>query len=175
MAPMKKILPTLIASLAALAFAAPAANAGLVVEDATEYYLTTDSFINVFDDEPFTSEWYGFYVGDMYLGRVWGKDTKVFKFSRCAGGEVRIEVDVLAQRLNKDNSTIRVQYRLYEGTSCSTKDLESKVTKGDDNLPTGLNNRVRMSDTLFNEDDGDDRAVLGLSITSKQLTYGCNC
>lgn len=80
--------------------------------------------IRIKDDEIFSDEY-----GDLTLtstGVVSPDQPSVtlVKVSQCVGGEVRCEVELDAEYENNGDARISGEVRLFEGTSCSTTDLE---------------------------------------------------
>jgi hypothetical protein len=74
-----------------------------------------------------------------------------------AGGEVRVEVKLVAQARNSGDVTVTGQVLLYEGTSEETNDLDGRV----DVNSTGPRDQFRSySVQVYNQDEGGDHAEL---------------
>src|SRR5689334_10402245 len=97
MRPMKKILPTLMSAVAFLVVGAGSAQAA--TPTGTDYYFKPGSYLSITDHEPFgANEVKNFDLSNVYLGRINGVGSKLLKISRCAGGEVRIDLEITMKR-----------------------------------------------------------------------------
>jgi hypothetical protein len=72
----------------------------------------------------------------------WHRQVSLSQFNECVGGEVRVEIDLRLQLAN-DNTTVRIsgEARLYEGTSCNTRDREDAESL-DGEIPPGRSSRT---------------------------------
>lgn len=121
---MKKILPTLLLTTALLAGVSPAAQAA--DPKAYDFYFLHGSSLTVGDDEswPWTSEWRDFDLSGQYIGRMpYSSVDQTLKFSRCVGGEVRVDI-TLTGHTKAPNNRIKPKVELFEGASCNTDDRE---------------------------------------------------
>jgi hypothetical protein len=82
--------------------------------------------------------------------------------NKC-GGEVRVEFHVTGTLFSDGGWCASGVARLYEGTSTSTGDLDG--TKGFGGC-VGLGQTITISDTVFNTDEGGDKAGFTISLTA---------
>lgn len=151
----RKFLAALIAGAAALGTTSPA----LAVTHGDDYYMAPGTYLKIVDHETFGADQIQkFDLSNLALGRIGDVGTKSFKFSRCAGGEVRVEVTVTVTRLSPSSSTVRYNSSLYEGTSCSSTDLEDTDPIGTSPLD------IYQGLYLYNYDEGGDYATGSLSV-----------
>ena len=118
---MNKILPALLTTAAVLVAGAGTAQAA----PGTDYYFTPGSTMKIVDHEPFgANEVKTVDLSHLYVGRITGETTKMLKFSRCAGGEVRVDLELTVTRETASVNRFGAVARLYEGASCNTDDYD---------------------------------------------------
>jgi hypothetical protein len=121
---MKKILPALLLITALLAGVSPAAQAA--DPKGYDFYFRDGSTLTILDDEswPWDNEMRTFNLGGLYIGRMpYSSVDQTLKFSRCAGGEVRVDITLTGHTKAPDNY-IKPKVELFEGASCNTNDHE---------------------------------------------------
>lgn len=152
----RKTLAGLLAGVAAVLVAAPAHAAGPKGDD---YWLAPGSTITIVDDEYGTDEIQKFDLSNAYLGRLNGDSGGWFKVSRCAGGEVRVEITAQIWRKNADTSLVIYYASLYEGATCGTTDLD-----GGSNTWGWSNTDWEQFLRVDNDNEGGDYAHAKLKI-----------
>jgi hypothetical protein len=126
---MKKLLPTLIATAAVLLAGTSSAQAA--TPTGTDYYFTPGSSLTITDHESFgANEVQTFNLSGVYLGRITGQTSRVLKVSRCAGGEVRIDLEITMKREDVSMNRFEVFAKMYEGASCSNNDYDGGALDG---------------------------------------------
>jgi len=93
-----------------------------------------------------------------------------FSYSQCVGGEVNFKVDVQC-RLGLDNQSVdvNVQTRLFEGTTCLSKDLDGSQNR--EFLVSPCNGSCRPTPllaTVNNKDEGGDKGTIDIQILNEQ-------
>ena len=167
---MKKILPTLIATAAVLL--AGTASAQSATPTGTDYYFTPGSYLTITDHEPFgANEVQTFNLSGLYLGRLTGKTTKTFKVSRCAGGEVRIDLEITVKREDVQMNRFEVFAKMYEGASCSNDDYDGGTIDSDNNafLTDSILNTGAVKLDVKNKYEGGDFATTAFQVTGKAV------
>ncbi|MBE2320509.1 hypothetical protein DVA67_031390 [Solirubrobacter sp. CPCC 204708] len=165
---MNKILPALL-SAAALLFAG-AGSAQAATPTGTDYYFTPGSYLTITDHETFgANEVKTFDLSNLYVGRITGQTSKLFKVSRCAGGEVRIDLEITLKREDLNMNRFEVFAKMFEGASCNSDDYDGGAIDGWMNAfytrPSLINSGAVVLD-IANKYEGGDFAK-----TSFQL-YG---
>ena len=80
--------------------------------------------IRIKDDEVGEDEYGDYSVGGFaVIGEVL-PSRQLEHGDKCVGGEVRFEIDLDAEYISGGGARIRGEARLFEGTSCSTSDVE---------------------------------------------------
>jgi hypothetical protein len=128
-----------------------------------------DSFasMTITDDEawPFSDEVEKFTLGTQapfYVSAVNPVETRVI--SRCAGGEVRIDLHMRVELITADWVRVSGTAYLYEGASCTSNDLDGQKSF---NFQFSPNVTHRPSPIeVENQAEGGDSARIQLSLTN---------
>jgi len=95
-------------------------------------------------------------------------ESRNLSFEVCAGGEVRIELEVGVNLREDDKiAVITILAKMYEGTTCHNNDYEGghKVT-----IEVAPNSPASSDFRLWNKDEGDDYADFYLRFTNGVIT-----
>ncbi|MDA0168970.1 hypothetical protein OJ998_07725 [Solirubrobacter taibaiensis] len=163
---MKKILPTLIATAAVLLGGTASAQAA--TPTGTDYYFTPGSTLTITDHESFgANEVQTFNLSGLYLGRITGKTTKMFKVSRCAGGEVRIDLEITMKREDLNMNRFEVFAKMFEGASCNSDDYDGGAIDSWNNafLTSSILNTGVVKLDIANKYEGGDFASTAFQFT----------
>jgi hypothetical protein len=169
----------LAAALLSVAVARPAA-----ASDDTSLrliYNTWPSYMNIVDDEPWDDpdETGAFSLADPSYGSLPGyggsgldglylssaTPVATRQTSKCVGDEVRVVVQTKGElsTVYKDWVRVTLTARLYEGTSCSTNDLDG-TSSTSFWIPPGGHTTQTMN--VVNSDEGGDYASIKMNMTN---------
>lgn len=165
-----------VAAWSALAFAAattvaaaPAASAAVaptVVPGERDHAVSISGVMDITDDEVFSDERATVpFNATVVVGPNLGTTTYVAK--GCAGGEVRVEVTVVVVHKPTVLAEIRPTIRLFEGTSCSSNDLDGSLTPARFTLAN--NGVATLTQTVRNTAEGGDKATVTLTVRNTSI------
>lgn len=120
--------------------------------------------VDINDDEVFGNEFAEFLIDECAL--IAPNTTHTFRASRCAGGEVRVEIEAIVSVASDFTASASVGIDLYEGVSCNTTDY---AASGSLSLNSPLNGEGEPKSVLVRSpENGDDwtNVELNLSVTS---------
>ena len=164
----------LIAAAALVAVAIVSASVAHPAEAATpKRYLNNDagSFVGIKDSEdwPYSDVKKNFSLeGNAYAGLFLSTANPVSTndTSRCAGDEVRVELETKGElsTVYKDWVLVTVRAWLYEGASCYSNDLDGTARMS---FWVGPGQSTSQSMVVHNDDEGGDEAFIRFNMTNE--------
>jgi hypothetical protein len=173
------------ALLAAALLSATVARPAAASDDTSSrlIYNTWPSYMTIVDDEPWDNPDVtgAFSLADSSYGSMPGyggtgmsglpvspaTPVATSQTSKCVGDEVRVVVQTKAvlSTVYKDWVRVTITARLFEGTSCSTNDLDGTSSTSFWIAPGG---RATQTMYVLNDDEGGDYASILMNMTNLQ-------
>lgn len=150
--------------------AGPASAAGLVPARMVAH--DSRSTMTITDDEswPISDEIQTFSLANEPDMKVWSGSAPAYsKFSRCAGNEVKIVVNLKTVHMWDDSVQVTAQALLFEGQACNTSDLDGWSAERIVYIPRGRNAQISLP--VQNTEEGGDSAKVNLSLTNYSILY----